>query len=90
MPATTVFFRGAEGVSGGAYVFVDKDVNVPGRLSDCHALGESDVSCRWQDKYGVGNLLVTFSADRQSFLGAWTANGAAEGRKYCWSGRAAE
>lgn len=88
-PVTTVFFRNAGSIHGGAYVFVDhQDVHVPGRLSDCHADGVRGLSCQWQDKYGIGRLSAAFSEDWSTFEGFRAPDGVHD-RLYCWTGQAA-
>ncbi len=44
---------------------------VPGKLSKCRAIQIRVMSCIWNDKYGTGELEVTFSEDFSSFNGYW-------------------
>lgn len=42
-----------------------------GRLSRCQAVQVRVMRCVWNDKYGTGNLEVTFFEDFSSFNGYW-------------------
>jgi len=68
---TTEFRKTSDGSLGGRYTMNEQGGVVPGTLSQCQAMQVRVMRCVWSDKYGTGNLEVTFSEDFSSFNGYW-------------------
>ena len=76
--AETHFETAADGTVVGKYVFSDQGQSVDGELAETGDDGDgSDLtrSFMWRDKYGYGQLLVTFTSDFSEFVGKWNAGG---------------
>lgn len=56
-----------------------------GVLSQCRAVKMLVARCIWNDRYGSGDLEVTFSENFSSFKGYWTPKGLTE--KLPWNGK---
>lgn len=86
-PVTTVFrSEPTRGITGGRYVFQDRQRAVHGTLGPCARPAADVVRCAWKDRYGRGQLQVRFSADLDSFDGQWWPEGNPND-VYRWSGR---
>lgn len=68
---TTEFRKTSNGYVEGSYTMDEEGELVPGTLSQCRATQESVMRCVWNDRYGTGNLEVSFSADFSKFYGYW-------------------
>jgi hypothetical protein len=71
LSGTTEFKKNSDGSLGGRYTMNEEQGTVPGELSQCQAMQLRVMRCVWNDKYGTGNLEVTFSEDFASFKGYW-------------------
>lgn len=82
----TQFNRNKDSSIGGNYSMNENDEIVRGTLSQCQAVkGKTRVmNCKWNDRYGNGNLQITFSQNFSSFKGYWGENNS--NLKYHWSG----
>jgi hypothetical protein len=67
----TEFKKSSDGSLGGGYTMNEEQGTVPGTLSQCQVMQLRVMRCVWNDKYGTGNLEVTFSEDFASFNGYW-------------------
>ena len=67
----TEFRKNSDRSLGGIYTMNEGGEIVPGSLSKCRAIQIRVMSCIWNDKYGTGELEVTFSEDFSSFNGYW-------------------
>lgn len=75
-PGTTNFSKDANGNIIGAYEYADEhNVTAKGALKDCKQTGDSSLHCQWVDKYGTGDLKITFDANASKFTGAWNLKG---------------
>ncbi len=68
---TTEFRKTREGSLEGSYTMDEQGKVVLGTLSQCQAIQVRVMRCVWNDKYGTGNLEVTFSENFSSFNGYW-------------------
>jgi hypothetical protein len=68
---TTEFRKTRTGSLEGSYTMDEQGEVVPGTLSQCQAMQVRMMRCVWNDKYGTGNLEVTFSENFSSFNGYW-------------------
>lgn len=68
---TTEFRKTREGSLEGSYTMDEQGKVVLGTLSQCQAMQVRVMRCIWSDKYGTGNLEVTFSENFSSFNGYW-------------------
>ncbi len=85
--AQTRFEVVAGGTVIGKYVFSDQGQSVDGELAETGDDGDgSDLtrSFMWRDKYGYGQLIVTFTSDFSEFDGKWNAGGS---EFLPWNGR---
>ncbi len=85
--AETHFETAADGTVVGKYVFSDQGQSVDGELAETGDDGDgSDLtrSFMWRDKYGYGQLIVTFTPDFSEFDGRWNAGGS---ELLPWNGR---
>ncbi|MBD9647565.1 hypothetical protein IB267_04270 [Ensifer sp. ENS09] len=76
--AETHFETAADGTVVGKYVFSDQGQSVGGELAETGDDGDSSDLTRsfmWRDKYGYGQLFVTFTPDFSEFVGKWNAGG---------------
>ena len=67
----TEFRKTREGFLEGSYTMDEQREVVPGTLSQCKAMQVRVMRCVWNDKYGTGNLEVTFSENFSGFNGYW-------------------
>jgi hypothetical protein len=58
---TTEFKETNSGSIEGSYTMNEPGESVPGKLSQCQAIQIRVLRCVWEDRYGTGNLEVTFS-----------------------------
>ena len=70
LSGTTRLRQDASGISGDYSMNEEKGVTL-GQLHECHAQTAHRWSCLWSDPYGVGVLIMTFSADFAGFDGDW-------------------
>lgn len=87
LPIVTVFNKAANpetGTSAGLYFMSEPKRLIHGRLSNCRDDSAREVKCRWQDRYGSGDVTFGFNANYSSFEGRWTVKGS-EG-EFAWSG----
>ncbi len=68
---TTKFRETSDGSLEGSYTMSEQGEVVSGTLSQCQAMQVRVVRCVWNDRYGTGNLKVTFSENSSSFDGYW-------------------
>lgn len=59
----------------GKYEITEPTGPAGGILSQFKSIGDGIVTCRWQDKYGVGDLRMSFSPDYTSFTGTYSTDG---------------
>lgn len=84
-PGITRFSQDADGKISGTYEYADEhNVTSFGTLKDCKLVSERNLHCQWTDKYGTGDLKITFDAYPTKFKGAWNLKG--ESITYPWSG----
>jgi hypothetical protein len=81
---TTEFRETGDGSLGGSYTINEQGGVALGTLSQCQAMQVRVIRCAWIDKYGTGNLEVTFSENFSSFNGYW-GEGSSE-PTFRWSG----
>lgn len=77
---TTFGPAAADGRLTGNYVFLDERQTVTGLLAETGDDGDGNALTRsllWQDKYGHGSLVITFTSDFSAFKGSWSADGKA-------------
>lgn len=87
LPIITVFNKTpnpATGLSAGLYYMSEPTRLINGRLSNCSDSSAREVKCRWQDRYGSGDVTFGFNGNYSSFEGRWTVKGS-EG-EFAWSG----
>ncbi len=84
MPGSTTLSRTSAGEIVGEYDFLKQGAIRTGEISDCTEQDKNEMSCKWQDEYGNGPLVFTFSKDRQGFEGFWNFDGFAN--NYSWIG----
>lgn len=82
--AQTSFRIIAGGGISGDYWFNEPEKKVHGQLADCTVLEHLRLVCNWKDKYGSGELVITFDKSMKSFDGYWTVAG--DSHKSGWSG----
>ena len=87
LPIITVFNKAsnpATGTSAGLYYMSEPTRLINGRLTNCTDSSAREVKCRWQDRYGSGDVTFGFNGNYSSFEGRWTVKGS-EG-EFAWSG----
>ena len=82
IPAETEFLRNNDNSLIGSYSMQGQGLGV---LSQCQAIKKLVARCIWNDRYGSGDLEVTFSENFSSFKGFWTPKGLTE--KLPWNGK---
>ncbi len=84
-PGTTRFSQDNNGNVSGSYEYADEHkVTALGTLKDCKLVSELNLHCHWTDKYGTGDLKITFDASMTKFNGKWNFKGS--NVAYPWSG----
>ena len=85
-PAVTTIERDDKGNFIGSYEFMEKESKVTGTLYQCHIPSTTDreLSCKWRDKYGKGDLSMSFNDSVTEFTGGWSAEG--KKTKHPWNG----
>ncbi len=83
LPSITIF-KLKDGVISGEYIIYETNRLSSGKLSSCKVVERNILECRWQDKYGNGNLVVAFSKDFQRLVGEWDVDG--DDIQYRWDG----
>jgi hypothetical protein len=63
----------ANGLLIGSYEFADNGQTTPGTLHEYLKEADDRRTLVWVDKYGTGQLVVTFDGSRDSFTGGWNA-----------------
>ncbi|NMF57221.1 hypothetical protein [Pseudanabaena yagii] len=81
---TTEFRKTREDSLEGSYTMDEQGKVVFGTLSQCQVMQVRVMRCVWNDKYGTGNLEVTFSENFSSFNGYWGEIGSEP--VFRWSG----
>ncbi|WP_286396036.1 hypothetical protein [Pseudanabaena mucicola] len=81
---TTEFRKTREDSLEGSYAMDEQGKVVFGTLSQCQVMQVLVMRCVWNDKYGTGNLEVTFSENFSSFNGYWGEIGSEP--VFRWSG----
>lgn len=71
LSGTTEFREAGDGSLEGSYTMNERGKSVPGTLSQCQTKQILVMRCRWNDKYGTGDLEITFSENFSSFNGYW-------------------
>lgn len=84
MPGKTTFMRNRNGEVIGNYFIKEGSESVPGTLSQCQAIKTLMLRFTWVDRYGSGDLEVTFSKDFSKFTGRWGEEGLKP--QHHWSG----
>ena len=85
-PGTTKFGVDKDGAITGTYQLTEQDGTVvPGKLTDFRTVGPNKLQCKWEDKNGTGDFVLTFKADMSSFEGLWNDDGSDE--KHAWNGK---
>ena len=87
---TTFAPSAADGRIRGSYIFLDAGQTVTGLLAEPGDDGDGNDlthTLLWQDRYGHGNLVVTFTSDFSAFEGSW---GAGEETLFPWNGTRCE
>lgn len=72
--AETTFEFGQGGSISGHYEFRDGNVVTDGWLEEADRTAERTHLLVWHDRYGQGQLTVTFNRDFESFDGYWGTN----------------
>jgi len=76
MPGSTRFSLNKMGQTIGTYTYVERAVEVHGKLFNClEKTQKLKLVCKWKDKYGIGMLEMDFSNDFTRFDGYWKADG---------------
>jgi len=70
----TTLSTGANGLLVGSYEFADRGEVTPGTLREYLKQDEDERTMVWVDKYGTGQLVVTFDQSRDSFSGGWNVD----------------
>ncbi len=84
-PGVTRFSQDAGGKISGAYEYADENkVTSTGTLKNCKLVSDLILHCQWTDKYGTGDLKITFDANATQFKGAWHFKGSND--TYPWTG----
>ena len=84
VPGTTEFFLSHTGAIIGTYSIQQDDKTDLGVLHDCQATGSLKLRCIWSDRFGSGNLNLTFSRNANQFNGQWSVLGSRE--SFAWNG----
>jgi hypothetical protein len=82
IPAETEFLRNNDNSLIGSYSMQGQGLGV---LSQCRAVKLLVARCIWNDRYGSGDLEITFTENFSSFKGYWTPKGLSE--KLPWNGK---
>jgi len=85
MAGSTTFSLNSAGGVVGNYDFFHNGATQTGKLFDCKEKSKAKLSCTWEDRYGVGDITLTFSKDQKSFKGFWNWTGKSE--TYRWNGK---
>jgi hypothetical protein len=72
MPVETTFQIDERGLLSGTYRITGANSLVNGVLVQFKEEGPHSLMSKWQDPYGKGTLLLTFSGDYKRFDGVWT------------------
>jgi hypothetical protein len=75
MSGTTTFVSGRGGEISGRYTMKEQDSLVEGSLANCKTMQSRKMQCVWRDRYGTGNLEITFSPNFTNFEGYWGTGG---------------
>src|SRR5215468_3977634 len=67
----TTLMTGPNGLLVGSYEFADQGKTTPGTLREYLKQDDDKRTLIWVDKYGTGQLVVTFDQNRGSFSGGW-------------------
>ena len=81
----TTLSTGPSGLLVGSYEFADKGETTPGTLHEYSKQDENKRTLIWVDKYGTGQLVVTFDQSHDSFSGGWNVD--IEPPAYRWDGQ---
>jgi hypothetical protein len=81
----TTLSTGLNGLLIGSYEFADNGQATPGTLREYLKQDEDKRTLIWVDKYGTGQLVVTFDHSRDSFSGGWNVD--IEPPAYRWDGQ---
>lgn len=68
----------------GTYYFMENSNKVNGELDQCYWQSAMQLKCKWHDKYGTGNLLMTFNKNYTAFNGTWNLKD--DKSVYLWTG----
>jgi hypothetical protein len=83
-PGITKIYYAEDGELNGEYEYTDKGAVAYGKLFDFEMLGPQKIKCKWKDKFGGGDLVVSFNEDHTEFKGYWKLDG--RPNKYHWVG----
>jgi hypothetical protein len=81
----TMLSTGPNGLLVGSYEFADRGETTPGTLREYSKQDEDKRTLIWVDKYGTGQLVVTFDQSRDSFSGGWNID--IEPPAFRWDGQ---
>jgi hypothetical protein len=81
---TTEFVTARDGSIGGKYTMNEPTGANSGTLSQCKSLRSRVMRCVWIDRYGTGNLEMTFSENFTNFVGYWGTDRSKP--EYVWVG----
>lgn len=84
IPGTTEFILTDKNSLIGSYELKEESSSALGVLSQCQEEQIRTIRCLWNDKYGSGELEVTFSEDFSSFNGYWKSKEINE--RFIWNG----
>ena len=74
-PAITRISGTTNGAFYGNYDFVAKGTNETGTLANLKAIAPLKLKGEWQDRFGIGDLEISFDDDFTSFSGHWNPEG---------------
>jgi hypothetical protein len=81
---TTEFVTARDGSVSGRYTMNEPTGAATGTLSQCKPMKSRVMQCVWIDRYGTGNLEMTFSENFTSFVGYWGTDRSKP--EYVWVG----
>ena len=82
--AKTIFTLLPGGGLSGEYYFQEAEEKVHGTLFDCSVLAHLKIICNWRDRYGTGELVLTFDESVKNFEGYWSVSG--DSQRSLWNG----
>jgi hypothetical protein len=83
-PGVTKISKDADGNFKGDYNFTEKNTKITGILYGFQIISPLKLKCKWKDKYGIGDLSMSFNESVTGFSGSWNVEGKSE--KFPWNG----